>query len=77
MDQTVFVAIAKETGSYLIESEWDNILDEYKNHLDLTSFSSFYEGIKGHQYYNCLVLKTGGNDTEILVQLKSDYEELI
>ncbi len=76
MDQVVFLAIAKETGSYLLESEWDTVLSN-KNNLDLSTFSSFLDGIKGYQYYNALVLKCKGCETEILRQLEEDYGELI
>ncbi len=76
MDQADFLAIAKETASYVIEHERNNVLSN-KNNLDLSTFSSFLDGIKGHQYYNALVLKCDGCETYILMQLNTDYREIV
>ncbi len=58
----------------MCESEWDNILYRHTDQFDLSSFNSFLVGIKRFQYYNALVLKCGGIETEILQQLNEDYK---
>ena len=78
-DQTAILChSAKTLGEYILESEWDLIL----NLIGAGDFPScdseeeFIEKIKGYTYYHALVCSCGGDLEEVNSQLEKDYEEV-
>ena len=75
MDSEVFYSIAKQTGDYYMDKEWEDLTRTSSN-IDTSSFDSFLVDIKKHQYFNLVVLFNKGDDKLIQSQLEGDYEEI-
>lgn len=69
---------AKDLGKYIMQHEWDLVMENYAE-SETPDFDSFYQWIKGFQYYNALVCSCALEEnplSAIRTQLESDYEEL-
>ena len=71
------LAAAKTLGEYILEHEWDTVLDEAGERLSArTTFEDFQDWVEGYMYYNALVCSCEDSD-EVENRLRDDYEEVM
>lgn len=67
---------AQELGTYMMESEWDTIMDDFDRD-EQDTVEKFTNWVQGYMYYHALVCACGGNIDEINSQLVEDHNELM
>jgi hypothetical protein len=75
-NQMFLVSSAKELGNYIVESEYNLIIDEFCSNRP-ANFQEFLNWVRGYMYYHAVYCACGGDSAQVVSYLEEAYDDLV